>query len=288
MKRSSAVFILLLVTLVTVHVFSTRQATAERRALSVEMQTPTALPGPLLRVSALEFKNVLADFLFLKGLVFIGASDERTTVPKVSADEWQWLLNLLTSAADLDPMFIDTYYFANANLVWDGHLVRETNTLLDRARESRPWDWLPPFYMGFNCFYFLDDDAAAINYLTEASRRPDAPPGIASLVVRLSYKSSRTESAILFLQELLAQTEDQDRRKDYQLRLQTLSNMRQIELAVAYYTKQYARAPVSVDDLIKTGILQGVPADPYGGKFYLDTDGRVRTSSDMRFIKKSN
>jgi len=280
------VSLLLLFVLVYGHVLTTRQAVSERKILAIDLQTPTALPGPLLRLSALEFKGVLADFLFLKALVFIGASDERTTVPAVTPAEWQWLLTILNSTVDLDPMFIDPYYFANAVLVWDGHLVREANALLDKGRVARSWDWQLPFYMGFNSFYFLEDDTAAVNYMIEASGRPDAPPSISSLVVRLAYKGARTDSAILFLQQMLAQTEDDKRQKDFQLRLEALLGIRKIEHAVVAYHDKFNRFPVTVEDLLHAGVIKSLPVDPFGGNFYIDAQQRVRTTSDLRNIQK--
>jgi len=38
---------------------------------------------------------------------------------------------------------------------------------------------------------------------------------------------------------------------------------------------------------VEGGILKGIPPDPYGGKFYLDKSGRVRTTSEFAFGRRS-
>jgi len=272
----------LLVVLFFAHVQVTRHAVTERKQLSVDVQTPVALPGPILRVTALDYKGVLADFLFLKSLVFIGATDERDYKPRVSADEWHWLLGELSASVDLDPMFIDPYYFANANLVWDGHLVRETNALLDKGRVARDWDWLLPFYMGFNEFYFLDDNELAIKYLKEAASRKDSPPLLPLLIVRLSYNQSRTESAILYVQHVLAQSKDENTIKEFKKRLDALLAIRQLEIAADKYVGMFHKNPSAIDDLVSSGVVKVIPVDPFGGKFYIDKKGNIKTTSELR------
>ncbi len=280
------VLLVLFLPLLGGHIVATGRAAQERKALPVDMQTPIALPGPLLRISALEYKGLVADFLFLKAHVFLGGTHERTTTPRVTDEEWQWLLSVLKTSIALDPQFLDPYYLAITNLVWDGGMIKEANELLDEGRKARPWDWLLPFYMGFNHFYFLKDDLTAAELLMEASRKPNAPQVITSLASRLAYRGAHTVNAIAFLEGILSQEKDEKRREEYRLRLDALKGIAVIEQAVEYFKGQFHRAPVSVVDLREVGILRAVPQDPYGGEFYLDHEGRVRTTSDLRKMRK--
>jgi hypothetical protein len=43
------------------------------------------------------------------------------------------------------------------------------------------------------------------------------------------------------------------------------------------------RLPSSVAELIKKGYLADTPVDPYGGTFYLEPDGTVRSTSKFAF-----
>lgn len=286
MIRRWLLLALLFVPLFAGHVIVTGRAAQERIALPVDLRTPANLPAPLLRISALEFKGLLADFLFLKAHVFIGGTHERTNEPRVTEEEWRWVLGMLKASTDLDPVFLDPYYLANSQLTWDAGLVKEANLLLAQGSTARPWDWLLLFYQGFNHFYFLEDDQTASELLMEASHRPDAPPMIASLASRLAYQGSRTANAITFLEGLLAKEEDEKRREEYQLRLQALRSVTVLEQALEYFRGEFQREPLSLAELREAGILRAVPVDPYGGEFYLDEQGRVKTTSDLRMVKK--
>ncbi len=85
-------------------------------------------------------------------------------------EEWQWLDKVLTASTDFDPYFVDPYVFANANMTWEGGMIRETNAPLEKGTQYRDWDWTP-FFAGFNSFFFLHDNAKAAEYLVTASQR---------------------------------------------------------------------------------------------------------------------
>jgi hypothetical protein len=234
------------------------------------------------KVAALDYDGLAADFMFLKGLVFLGSTVERLERPRVHRDEWLWLNDLLQVTTTLDPYFQDPYYFANAFLSWDGKMVAETNELLDRGIRYRSWDWLLPFYAGFNSFYFLHENERASQYFAEALRRPGASPMLASLASRLAYQASRTESAIGVLEEILKDTQDPLTRQEYEKRILALRGVLYLETAVQQYRERFGEAPTALYQLIAGQIITRLPQDPYGGDFYLDRDGSVKTTSDLR------
>jgi hypothetical protein len=44
--------------------------------------------------------------------------------------------------------------------------------------------------------------------------------------------------------------------------------------------------PESLDELVKSGMLDKIPNDPYGGQFLMLENGRVYTTSKMLKVKK--
>jgi tetratricopeptide (TPR) repeat protein len=206
---------------------------------------------------------------------------ERTERPRVKPWEWKWVYALIDAATDLDPYFFDPYYFANANFTWDGMMIQETNVLLEKGMRYRDWDSRLPFFIGFNYFYFLQDNTNARKYLLEASQRPDAPQIYAELASKLAYEKKRTENAISFLEEILRRTDDESLRKRYETRLSFLRAVLRVEKALEQYKKKYGREPSRIEDLIKKGLLREIPVDPSGGILYLDMTGRVRSTSEF-------
>jgi len=142
------------------------------------------------------------------------------------------------------------------------------------------------FFMGFNEFYFLNDNATASEYLMQGSKRPDAPSMLQSLAVRLAYKGDRTKLAIAFIQESLKTTKDESIRKEFEIRKKFLQGVLELEQAVEGYQKKYGMFPPDLKALRDRGVIARIPSDPYGGTFYLTTDGSVKSTSNMFYVKK--
>jgi hypothetical protein len=136
--------------------------------------------------------------------------------------------------------------------------------------------------MGFNAFYFLHDKPQGAAYLMEAAQRPRSPPLVGLLAARLSSESSGGETAIAFLQELEAKTDDQVAKEEIRKRIGALRGIWILERAVQDYRGRFGSAPADLSELVKRGVLGELPTDPYGGVFYLNNQGKVWTTSDLR------
>jgi hypothetical protein len=49
------------------------------------------------------------------------------------------------------------------------------------------------------------------------------------------------------------------------------------------FAGKYHRHPRSLEELFQKGYLKEFPVDPYGGKFYIDEMGKVRSTSKFAF-----
>lgn len=283
------IVILLLIGGMFVHVIALGKAAGEQKKLAALEVTGYVVPAPIAKIISLEYDSLVSDFQFLKALIFIGRGFEKDIKLKLKQSDWIFFHELLTASAGLDTYFVDPYYLGNAYLTWYAGMPVEANTLVEKGARSRDWDWVPPFFIGFNYFYFLEDNEKAAEYLMEASRRPDASPMLASLASKLAYKANQVENSIQFLKQILMTTEDASLRKEYQTRIEVLESVLFLEKAADLYRKLYGRKPQDLAQLVQKGIIKKIPTDPYGGQFYLDSDGRIKTTSeDKLFPYKRN
>lgn len=276
--------LVLVAILIIGHLYSLRNAVEAAKVLPHLDETTVVLPVPLLRITALDYRGLASDFMFLKALVFVGRTYERKERPRVKEWEWRWVYNVLDASAGLDPYFYDPYYFANANLTWSVGLVKETNALLEKGSRYRDWDYTLPFYIGFNQFWFLQETEKASQYLVEASRRPGGSPMFVSLAARLAYKGHKTENAIMFLKEILERTTDNDERTYYEARIDVLKSVQRLEKAVVQYKKNFGEIPADINDLVTKKIIDQIPQVPAGGSFYLGSNGEVKATSDYMLL----
>ena len=269
---------------VFVHIIALGKITEEAKKIPKGEDTAYVMPASILKITALEFDGLASDVLFLKSLVFLGSTFERKEEPRVKPWEWQWLYHVLDTSVSLDPYFLDPYNFGNANLTWGGGLINEANALLEKGSRYRSWDFLLPFYIGFNDFYFLDDYEKASEFLMEASRRPGASPIYADLAVKLAYKERRTENAITFQEYMFEHTEDLRLRTEYKTRLNALRGQLYLEKATAEYKRRFGRYPRQIEDLIVKHVIDKLPPEPYGGNYYVDSHGQVKTTSESKLM----
>jgi hypothetical protein len=269
---------------VVVYIVALGKITEEAKNIPKGEDIAFVMPASILRITSLEFHGLASDFLFLKSLIFLGSTFERKEEPRVKPWEWEWLYHVLDASADLDPYFFDPYYLGNANLTWGGGLIKEANALLEKGSRYRSWDFLLPFYIGFNNFYFLDDNNKASEFLMEAARRPGASSVYAALAAKLAYKERRTENAIAFQEYILEHTEDSRLRTEYETRLNTLRGLLDLEKAVAEYKRRFGRYPGKIEDLIIKHVIDKLPPEPYGGNYYIDSHGQVKTTSESKLM----
>ncbi|HTN70621.1 MAG TPA: hypothetical protein VMO00_05985 [Methylomirabilota bacterium] len=282
MSRAS-LFSLVFGFLVVVELFVMAQVQVTRQGLIEESVEMRPLPAAVFKLIALDYRDVVADLLFSRTLSFYGGKLNRRE--SVDAETYRAIHNRLDIASELDPHFVDPYFFGEAVLAWTAGMPAEANALLDRGRRARTDDWNIPFFMGFNAFYFLHDNVQAAAYLMESSRRPGSSPLVGLLAARLASKSGETETAIGFLEEMLVQTEDKSTREGLRQRIGALRGIAILEKAVKAYQAQFGRTPAALANLIGAGMLREIPADPYGGTFYITPEGRVWTTSDLRPVK---
>ncbi len=254
------------------------QAVAQHRGMqALEEHAGYLLPAPLAKFVLAGFDGIASDMMFIRTASFV--QGHRVHGKKLVSEDWDWVAALLDRATEFDPHFRDPYYFGQAFLTWDGGKVREANALLEKAVQHRSEDWVFPFFIGFNHFYFLQDYPQASTYIMKASRIAGSPPYLAGLAARLAVRGNETQAAVDFLREALAKTEDEGMRGVLSVRLAAFEGALMLERAVAEYRRLYGSAPPNLQTLLKKGILSAIPVDPYGGVFYLDENAMVKTTS---------
>jgi alkylation response protein AidB-like acyl-CoA dehydrogenase len=82
---------------------------------------------------------------------------------------------------------------------------------------------------------------------------------------------------------MLAGAREPGVRRTLQLRIAAFEAVLAIEQARDRYLAERGHAPEHIDALVAAGYLAALPVDPYGGRFYLDADGRVASTSKFAF-----
>jgi len=246
--------------------------------------------GVLPRVEVLQFvaadqKQLLAASLVMKVMMYFGGLMDNEPGRYRLPPDYQSMSRIIHGAVKLDPYNMDAYYFSQALLVWDVGAYRIATDLLVYGMQYRTWDWYLPFFAGFNSAYFLKDYQNAAKFYQKAAEL-SGESLFATLAGRYMQKSGQTELAIAYLATMAKSARNQAIKQSYLVRLKALQAVRVLEIARDSYQQATGRLPASVDELAGNGYLARIPADPYGGKFYFEPDGKVATTSEFTFIVK--
>jgi len=237
------------------------------------------MPHPqLLKVASGEHRSTVAEMAVLRVLFYFGSIVQKFQENVIIRPEFMEMFKMLQSSLYLDPYNMDAYYFAQATFTWDLGRVNEVNHLLKIGIEKRDWDpWLP-FYLGFNYAYFLKDYEQAAVYMKRAAEL-SGNPLFANLAARYFYESKQTSFGLAFLETMIKGAKNPAVKKHYKLRRDALLAVTIIEDAQGKYLDQFGTQIYNLQQLVTSGLLKSLPADPYGGTFYLDDHGKVRSTS---------
>lgn len=235
--------------------------------------------GPVTKRLALGFDNLVADVYWMRAVVYYGGK-RRGRAAQRNYDLLYPLLDLVTT---LDPHFKVAYRFGAIFLTeaypsGPGRPDLAVALLMRGIEADRSrWEYMED--IGFVYYWWLQDYTAAAGWFDKASRQPDAPSWMKPLAATiLAYGGDRASSRFLW-REMLETTDVDWVKRNAQLRLVQLDAMDAIDALnqiVARFTVRQGHPPRSWPELVSGERLRGIPLDPAGVAFTLDSaTGRV-------------
>lgn len=242
---------------------------------------PTTLfipPATVLKRVALGYDRLASDFYWLRAIQYFGEGAN-------ARENYRWLYPIINLVTDMDPQFAYAYKFAGVTIPYDAASAEKANQILEKGIKSLPEVWQIPFYVGFNSFYFMRQYEKAAQYMSRASRLPGAPPFLAGLASRLYAEAQRPDMAIEFLVEMYNSVEDDLLRKELEKRIKEAVVERDITLlnvAVEKFLELKGRYPANLPELVAAGIINRLPAEPFGGRYYFNPDKKQVESTMVK------
>lgn len=178
-------------------------------------------------------------------------------------------------ASKLNPAHEDNYYTAQGILPWYGQ-VEATKEILTAAAESRPWDFLPLFFLGFDAMYFEKNFTESGRYLERAASRMHGDDKLKMLALAAKFyeKGEDPDFAIRVIQGMRDSTRSQALKDHLQVRLVRLEMLKFLRAATDRFEARFHRPPSHLEELVSSGIVASLPIDPMGVGFELTPDGR--------------
>ncbi|MHB1040753.1 MAG: hypothetical protein ACYC34_10540 [Desulfobacteria bacterium] len=260
------------------------------RALPESGREVRERPGLLAAVSrrpefAFGFRNVLADVAWLEGVQVAGNR-------KMTRWDYDRLYELLDGVSNFDPKFEIPYLLGGLVLGESPDHAQKALEVFERGKKEYPADWRFPFYMGFTYYFSLGDAVAGGRATAEAARLPGSPAYLPGLASRMLSEAREPEVALSLLASIVRQESDPARRAVLSRRIREVTverDLQALERAVETYREKMGTVPRDLSDLVRAGILPGIPEEPNGGRYLVEPGGKVRSdrvSQRLRVFQK--
>lgn len=228
-------------------------------------------PLEYLEIISGSFRPLVADIFYIRGILEVAGEyeDRRAWVSRVQVN--------FRAAVDLDSRMTQAYFFGGVVIASDEESTRRGISFLEKGMEINPDEWRLPYWAGFN-YYQLGEYLKAVEYYLSASRLPQAPAFLESNPAMLYYKAGRPDLGRAYLEGLLSSIADASQADWIEIKLKWLKNIIELEEKARQFRQLYGRWPQDLQELAVNGLIEEIPADPFGSGYYLDTDsGRVKS-----------
>lgn len=235
---------------------------------------------------ALSYDSLLADVYWIRAIQHYG--DTRRSASREK--EYALLYPLLDLTTSLDPRFNAAYLFgaiflAEAPPGGPGQ-PEQAIALLKKGVAAQPHNWRLIQALGFIYYWWYEDYRTAARWFEQAAAQPGAPLWMASLAaVTLNQGGDRDASRQMWLQ-IAGDEADEWFRTEAVRRLQQLDALDQLDelsRALAAFEGRYHRQATDWADLVRAGMLRGVPLDPAGVPYRVQ-DGHPALDPSSRLL----
>lgn len=250
------------------------------------VHVPPMLPRPELLTSlGAGYRNLIADYFWVETLQAVSLAQ--------TPEEYRDIYDYAMTVADIDPRFRPVYWFAGAtiplhDLQHRWHNTKESTAILDLGAQRFPADVTLQILLAYNLATFSHEYARAATILTQAANLPGAPRYLPALATRLYSQAGQFDAGLAFAHSILDSTSDEDTRKTFEKRVKELELeriLRALDSLLAQYREIQGAPARELNDLVRVGLLRGIPLDPLGGTIEIGQDGRSRSTAERHRLE---
>lgn len=240
--------------------------------------------GKVLKRLSLGYSSLLADIYWTRAVQYFGARHIH------HAARYDLLYPLLDITTDLDPNLIVAYQAGSIFLSQEppegAGQPDKAVALVEKGIKENPDYWRLYFTLGFIHYLDRKDYKAAQQAFEKGSENPNAQPWMKVMAAKMAENANDITTA-LDLWHAVYDTTREPTTRDTALKhiasLQAEAAIAELTRRVNYYREKTGMQASSWSDLIRAGLLRGVPVDPSGAPYELLPDGTVKVRDATKF-----
>jgi tetratricopeptide (TPR) repeat protein len=262
-----------------------RSQVEKLRGKEVTLEEVLYMPsGKSVRRLSLGYSSLLADIYWTRAVQYFGEKSNQRSM------RYDLLYPLLDITTDLDPHLIVSYEFGSLFLSQPppegAGQPEKAVALVEKGIRENPSYWRLYFTLGF--IHYLDrrDYKAASEAFFKGSEVPGALPWMKVMAARMA-EHGEDRSTALYLWKAVYDTSIDPQVKDTAMQhlasLRAEQDIEQLEQRVKLYRERTGVLPSRWLDMIRAGLLPGLPQDPDGTEYKLLPDGTVDVQDPAKY-----
>ena len=264
-----------------------RQVDKTRPVATLQETLFISSPKVLQRMS-LGYSGLLADIYWTRAVQYFGGHHV------AGAEHYNLLAPLLEITTTLDPHLLPAYEFGSSFLTAQppngAGMPKKAVELIENGIRNNPNEWRLYFNLGFIYYMELQDPKKAADAFIRGSKLPNAHPWLKVMAARMADAAGDTLTSQMMWKLTYDTSTDKLVRANAAAHLTALivdAQVGELESVVARYQIVSGRTPASFSELVRAGMLMGIPIDPVGNPYVLTPDGRVEVTDPdkLPFIK---
>ena len=240
--------------------------------------------GKTIKKLSLGYSGLLADIYWTRAVQYFGAQH------MVGDPHYELLAPLLDITTDLDPNLTVAYdtgsIFLSQRRPDGAGQPDKAAALVEKGIRANPTNWRLYFTLGFIHYTDRHDPKAAQVAFQKGSEIPGALPWMKAMAARMAERADDPSTAASLWQTIYDTTKDtglKDTAVKHLTALRVEAELNELERRTKAYFDRHNAYPEEWSDLIRDGLLRGVPVDPNGAPYNLRLDGTVRVQNPKDF-----
>jgi hypothetical protein len=281
-KVTAAASVLLIISM-TASVLLLRSVDQVRSGATLEEFLYISSPALVKRLS-LGYQGLVADIYWTRAVQYYGQLHHR------GGGRFELLWPLLNITTQLDPHIIPAYQYGATFLTAEppngAGTVDKAIQLVEYGIEHNPDEWRLYEDLGFIYYSNLKDYKKAAEVFLRGSKRPNAHPFLGVLAAQAAEHGGERQTAQLLWAAIYETTPDKNIRVTATWHLRALKvdeTVTQLNQLVETYRQRNGHLPASFLDMVRAGLLPGIPLDPDGHEYQLESNGRVVVGNPENF-----
>ncbi|HEV2964457.1 MAG TPA: hypothetical protein VG649_21695 [Candidatus Angelobacter sp.] len=240
--------------------------------------------GKTLKKMSLGYTGLLADIYWTRAVQYFGKKHQD------EAMHYELLGPLLDITTDLDPHLIIAYEFGSIFLSQSppagAGQPDKAVALVEKGIRANPDRWRFYFTLGYIHYFDRKDYKAAREAFQTGSEKPGAYFWMKVMAAEMAHRAGESSLAEEIWARLLESSQDEmvkDNARQHLAALQVEKEIDEINQRIAIFRQKTGQQPSSWLNLIRAGLLRGIPIDTLHNPLKLMPDGTIQVADPDKY-----